>query len=115
MATEEEVKRFLIDFKHKLDFWGIVFRTDRRKNYETMIQLEYLVEDVKKELRDLEIVHYSEGPITETLYKGTYMWVFGKSIQSREVYIKISLGQPSSKAICISFHFAEHSMAYPFK
>jgi hypothetical protein len=115
MATEEEIKRFLIDFKQKLDFWGIIFRSDRGKNFETMIQLEYLVEDVKKELRELEIVHYSEGPINETLYKGADMWVFGKNIQSREVYIKISLGQPSSKVICISFHFAEHSMTYPFK
>jgi hypothetical protein len=114
MASKQETERFLTDFKQKLDFWGILFRS-REKNFETMKQLEYSVEDVKKELKELQLEHYSEGPLSDTLYKGVGMWVFGKAIQSREVYIKISLGQPSEKVLCISFHFAEHSMIYPYK
>lgn len=115
MASKEEIERFLLDFKQKLGFWGILFRSDRSKNFETMKQLEYSVEDVKNELKELELVHYSEGPLTETLYKGADMWVFGKTVQSKEIYIKISLGQSGSKVICISFHFAEQSMIYPYK
>jgi hypothetical protein len=80
--------------------------------------LEFRVEDVKKELKELNelsVVHYSEGPVKETLYNGADMWIFGKVIQNKEVYIKISLGQPSDKAICISFHFSDYSMTYPYK
>ncbi len=43
------------------------------------------------------------------------MWVFGKDIKGREVYIKISLGLENCQTICISFHLAEHNMQYPFK
>lgn len=42
------------------------------------------------------------------------MWVFGKSINKKEIYIKISTGLPNNKTWCISFHIAEHKMHYPF-
>jgi hypothetical protein len=115
MASKAAVESFLQDFKYKLGFWGLLIRTERGKNFETIKQLEYSIEDVKKELRDLAIVNYAEGPLSDVLYKGADMWVFGKMVQSKEVYIKIALGQPGSKVICISFHFAEHAMMYPYK
>ena len=115
MATKEEIGHFLQDFKHKLGFWGLFIRSDRDRNFKTLTALEFQVEDVKKELNELSVVHFSEGPVKETLYKGSDMWIFGKVIQSKEVYIKISMGQPSDKAICISFHFSDYSMTYPYK
>ena len=115
MASKAETERFLLDFKQKLGFWGIIFRSDRDKNFETMKQLEYSVDDVKNELMELEIVHYSEGPLTETLYKGADMWVFGKTVKKKEVYIKITMGAMGGSVICISFHLAQHKMRYPLK
>jgi hypothetical protein len=118
MATKEGIEHFLGDFKYKLGFWGLFIRSDRDKNFKTLTVLEFRVEDVKKELNELNelnVVHYSEGPVKETLYNGADMWIFGKVIQNKEVYIKISLGQPSDKAICISFHFSDYSMTYPYK
>ncbi len=115
MATKDEIERFLKDFKYKLSFWGLFIRSDRDKNFKTLTELEFRVEDVKKELNELSIVHFSEGPVKETLYKGADMWIFGRAIQGKEVYIKISMGQPSDKAICISFHFSDYSMTYPYK
>jgi hypothetical protein len=115
MTSIAAIESFLQDFKYKLGFWGLFLRTERGKNFETIKELEYSVEDVKNELRDLAVANYSGGPVSDVLYKGADMWVFGKMVQSREVYIKIALGQPSSKVICISFHFAEHSMIYPYK
>ena len=115
MATREEIEHFLRDFKHKLGFQGLFIRSDRDKNFKTLTALEFRVEDVKKELNELSVIHFSEGPVKETLYKGSDMWIFGKVIQSKEVYIKISMGQPSDKAICISFHFSDNSMTYPYK
>ena len=43
------------------------------------------------------------------------MWVFGKEVKNREVYIKISMGKANEETICISFHIAEHQIMYPFK
>lgn len=115
MTTKEEIERFLRDFKYKLGFWGLFMRSDRDKNFKTLTVLEFRVEDVKKELNELEVVHFSEGPVKETLYNGADMWIFGKIIQTKEVYIKISMGQPGDKVICISFHFSEYSITYPYK
>jgi hypothetical protein len=43
------------------------------------------------------------------------MWVFGKDVQGREVYIKVMITGVTSQTICISFHIAEHPLIYPFK
>jgi len=92
MATEEDVEQFLRDFKYKLRFWGLFFRSDRDKNFKTLTALEFRLEDVKKELDELGVNHYAEGPIKEVIYQGADMWIFGKLIQNREVYIKITMG-----------------------
>ncbi len=36
-------------------------------------------------------------------------------LQDLKVKIKISMGILNQKAVCISFHLAEHSMNYPYK
>jgi hypothetical protein len=36
-------------------------------------------------------------------------------VKKAEVYIKIRLGKPNGKVICVSFHPAERKMKYPFK
>lgn len=49
------------------------------------------------------------------------MWVFGKDVKDREVYIKLQIIEAiqqngmKSQTICISFHIAEHPLVYPFK
>jgi hypothetical protein len=43
------------------------------------------------------------------------MWVFGKDVKGREIYIKVIISGTTSQTICISFHFAEHPLVYPFK
>lgn len=116
MATETEIELFLKDFKFKLDFWGLLFQNRlNKKNFQTLTDLELNVEDVKKELRALGVANYSEGPLPDKLYNGAPMWVFGKMVSKREIYIKITMGQPNDKVICISFHFPEHAMTYPYK
>ncbi len=116
MATETEIELFLKDFKFKLDFWGLLFQNRlNKKNFQTLTDLELNVEDVKKELKALAVANYSEGPLPDKLYNGAPMWVFGKMVSKREIYIKITMGQPNDKVICISFHFPEHNMTYPYK
>lgn len=115
MATLDEIERFLNDFFTKLSIWGIFVRDDRNKNAQTLLDLEITPADRINIIKKLVAVDYSEGPLPETLFKGADMWVFGKKVKEREVYIKITMGQAGSKVICISFHIAEHRMKYPHK
>ena len=115
MSTEHEVEAFLKDFKIKMNLWGVLIRDDRSKNTQTLINLEISRKDRDEILQALEVKDYCEGPLTETLYNGADMWVFGKTIKGTEVYIKITLGILGSNVICISFHIAEYAMSYPLK
>ena len=115
MATRLEVQRFLRTFHAKLKVFDILFRDDRGKNQAALFDLDitpvYRVEIIKT----LAVTDYSAGPIVSELGKNTELWVFGKDVKQREVYIKISLGFPNESVICISFHLAERPMEYPFK
>jgi hypothetical protein len=53
--------------------------------------------------------------LIENLYGGAEMWVFGKTVRKKEVYIKITMGVINSSVLCISFHLAQHKMQYPLK
>ncbi len=115
MATEEEVDRFLKDFKDKMKIWDILFRDDRGKNAQTLVNLELRPIERIAILENLNTKDFCQGPLDDNLYGIAKMWVFGKSIKKQEIYIKISLGLLGSHVLCISFHIAEHTMNYPFK
>ena len=115
MSTEAEVISFLKDFKEKMKFWDVLFRDDRGKNSQTLIDLELRPIERKAILEALETKDYSEGPMEEKLYGGADMWVFGKTVKKKEVYIKITMGAMGSSVICISFHVSQHKMNYPLK
>jgi hypothetical protein len=113
MNNESRVSTFLKDFKEKMKFWDVLFRDDRGKNIQTLIELELRPIDRKVILESLENIDYSEGPIEEKLYGGADMWLFGKIIKEREVYIKITMGAAGCSVICISFHLSQFKMNYP--
>lgn len=115
MSTETKVASFLKDFKEKMKFWDVLFRDDRGKNAQALVEIELRPIERKAILEALETKDYSEGPIEEKLYGGADMWVFGKTIKKKEVYIKITMGAMNSGVICISFHLAQHKMIYPLK
>jgi hypothetical protein len=115
MANQDEIKAFLQDFHIKMNIWGIVFRDDRGKNSQTLLDLEITRDQRNKVLKALVVEDYSEGPLPEKLYCGADMWVFGKIVKGEEIYIKITMGTAGAKTICISFHIAEHPMNYPQK
>ena len=115
MSSEPEVASFLKDFKEKMKFCDVLFRDDRGKNAQALVDLELRPIDRKATLEALVTKDYSEGPLDEKLYGGADMWVFGKTVKKKEVYIKITMGAMSSSVICISFHLAQHKMNYPLK
>ncbi len=98
-----------------MDIWGVVVRDDRGKNAQTLLYLEITKDFRKKVLKSLVVEDYSEGPLAEKLYGGADMWVFGKLVKGKEIYIKITMGIAGAQVICISFHIAEHLINYPYK
>lgn len=112
---EIEVINFLRDFKEKMKLWDVLFRDERGKNAQALVELELRPIERRIILENLEPNDYSEGPHEEKLYGGSDMWVFGKTVKKKEVYIKITMGAMGSSVICISFHLAQHKMKYPLK
>lgn len=111
---KEEVEHFLKSFQEKKRTFQLTF-IDRPKNKQTLLDLELRAIDREKYLDQLQVRDFSEGPLPEDWYGSMEMWVFGKEIKGKEVYIKICLGPPNSNVICISFHLAEYPVKYPFK
>ena len=93
--TEYDVELFLNDFKVKMQFVDIVFLNDRGKNVKTLAILEIPVTKQKQIVEELDVKDYSEGPIEDTNFVGSPLWVFGKIVKGHELYIKISMGMPN--------------------
>ena len=115
MITKEEVQAFLNQFHAKMKIYGILYRDDRGKNQKTLEELEIVPSYRKVIIESLEVEDYVQGPVVDQLNRLGEMWVFGKDCRGQEIYIKISMGSPGSKTICISFHIAEHPMKYAFR
>lgn len=111
VKTKQEVEQFLSQFGIKFDIWGI-FYIDRDKNNEALKAL-----GITPKARDEIVRQLKTDDYVETLSADFFneMWVFGKDMDGTELYIKIALGQPSSKTVCISFHVAEHPIKYAYK
>ena len=115
MITKEEVQAFLNQFHTKMNIYGILYRDDRGKNQKTLEELEIVPSYRKVVIESLSVEDYIQGPVVDTLNYLGEMWVFGKDVKGREVYIKIMLGGVNCQTICISFHLAEHPLQYAFK
>lgn len=109
----EDVERFLKELHQKMKFFDVIILRDRAKNLETMLELELSNISVREHLNDLKPTDYYKGP-TKDDFNGHDLWEFGKSIKNKEVYIKITIGKINKPAICISFHFPERKIIYPF-
>ena len=81
MAKKTEVEQFLKEFKEKMRLTEVYFRDDRGKNAQTLADLEIRPIDREKVLENLKVEDYSEGPVKDTLYKKSDLWVFGKEVK----------------------------------
>jgi hypothetical protein len=88
----------------------------RKENNECIIQLGYKYPDIKETLLGLSVEDYCEGPCHDRDLPGE-LWVFGKTLESKPVYIKIKLASFGTLRIVrvVSFHFAEHTLEHPFE
>lgn len=107
---------FLNEFKALMER-GHYFVKCHHKNIQALINL-----GINSRLRDeiilsLTLKDYSSGPIKDE-YKPGNLWVFGKNLESTEIYIKLKIvtdEQGNDQAVCYSFHPSEHPLRYPFR
>lgn len=111
----QKIEAFLKEVKSKINIFGIIYIDDRHKNAQALLDLDISPNSRTEYIKHLNIEDFSEGPIEEKMRGFSQMWIFGKTIKEKEVYIKISIGQLNYCAVCISFHIAEHPMKYPLK
>jgi hypothetical protein len=114
LTSQDEIEQFLKNFKLKLSVFDVAY-VGRAKNTQTLLDLEMVPSMRTGILKKLETVDYCEGPLEETFHGAGNMWVFGKKMNGVEFYIKIAMGIPNQKTICISFHVAEQPLQYPYK
>ena len=110
----EDVEKFLNEFAQKMEVFEVYIERNRSKNLQTMLDLELSDLSVREHLKELKATDYYRGP-TKDAFNGPDLWEFGKQIKAKEVYIKISIGNFNKPVLCISFHYPEKNIKYPFK
>jgi len=106
---------FLKEFKQLIQEGGL-YVVNRLDHQNSLADLGLTREACKIEIFGLSVSDYCKGPQPDKDRPGD-IWVFGKEISGREIYIKLKIAQIGSHRIakCISFHAAERPLYYPFK
>lgn len=126
-SDKKDVKGFLKELKDILN--SEKFNTDEdmiivkskkdEMEYSTkylMVDLDYDESDIVKRLKELTLDEYSETLIDKDDDKPPLLFVFGKDINNRLVYINLKIkGERLKRVLCLSFHYAKHAMAFPYK
>lgn len=98
-------------------FYVIGSHTYTSKTYLFLEKIGFTDERVREEMASLCVEDYSAGPLRDDKNRPRDLWVFGKYIESFEVYIKFTVYMldGSIEAICVSFHEAERPLTYPYR
>ncbi len=113
------VEVFLNEFLALARVNDIIF-FGRDKNLDALLELDITSNRRRDILLELKADDYVDGPLeNKSVGMNGDVWVFGKVIRKREVYIKVCINQLANnrgkRSICISFHIAEHPLVYMFK
>ena len=131
-SSRADVKKFLADMKAILcspdfdiehDFFFQEYRLnddpeDMCNNSNTMLALDYSASNIVEELKTLEIQDYSETVLDSKKEGLVPLYVFGRVIKGKEVYIKVRIKSRKNNSefiFCLSFHFAKHPIStFPY-
>lgn len=81
----------------------------------TLVDLEYDARDVAERLKELTLQEYSETLVDKDDFNPPLLFVFGKDINEKQVYIKLKIkGDQAKHVLCVSFHYAETVMTFPY-
>ncbi len=81
----------------------------------TLVNLGYDNADVVECLKGLMIKDYSETLIDKDDDHPPLLFVFGKAINNKLIYIKLKIKSgETKKVLCVSFHYAKWKMEFPY-
>jgi hypothetical protein len=81
----------------------------------TLLDLDYDTYDVVDRLKELTVKEYSETLIDKDDINPPLLFVFGKDINKKQVYVKLKIKEnPSRYVVCVSFHYAKEEMFFPY-
>ena len=116
----EELKELLgkEDFDIDTDFALIKkkkFDDEEHSTPYTMLDLGYDTWDVVERLKELTVAEYSETKIDIDDLDPPLLFVFGKDINRKLVYVKLKIkGNQRRRVLCVSFHYARDPMKFPY-
>jgi hypothetical protein len=112
-GKEEAIGRFLKKFKTVARRRGVDF-IPREAFIQTLASLGITRSICHDELLGLAVEDYCQGPEDNRDRLGE-VWVFGKHMEGKEIYIKLKLAKVGKETIakCLSFHIAEFPLCFP--
>ena len=119
-AFLEELKIFLEKGDFNIDTDFILIRKNKKDDMEhstpyTLLDLDYDIEDVVDRLKELTVEEYSETKIDKDDLDPPLLFVFGKNINRKLIYIKLKIkGDQKRHVLCVSFHYAKDKMKFPY-
>ena len=119
-AFLEELKMFLEKGDFNIDTDFILIRKNKKDDMEhstpyTLLDLDYDIEDVVDRLKELTVEEYSETKIDKDDLDPPLLFVFGKNINRKRIYIKLKIkGDQKRHVLCVSFHYAKDKMKFPY-
>ena len=127
LSKKREVIAFLDELKEVLEKKNFNIDSDltiiRKKKTDdeehstpyTLLDLDYDVSDVAERLKELTVAEYSETKIDKNDLNPPLLFVFGKEINRKLVYIKLKIkGDHRRRILCVSFHYARDPMNFPY-
>lgn len=127
-SKEKEIIEFLKELKNILHSEGFnidsdftIIKSKKKSGKEqystpyTLLDLDYDVSDVVDRLKELTIREYSETLVDKDDTNPPLLFVFGKDINGKQIYIKLKIkGSQTRHVLCVSFHYAEEKMIFPY-
>lgn len=80
----------------------------------TLLDLDYDAEDVVSRLKELKVEEYSETKIDTNDVNPPILFVFGKDINGKLIYVKLKIRNLKKQVVCVSFHYAKDKMEFPY-
>lgn len=116
-----DLQNTLVDKDFNIDKDFTIIKTKKISGKEqfstpyTMLDLEYDAYDIVEKLKELTVGEYSETLIDIDDNNPPLLFVFGKAINGKLVYIKLKLKDYKRRhVLCVSFHYAENNMIFPY-
>lgn len=117
----EEMNKVLCSENFNIDKNLTIIKSKKDKEKEqfstpyTLVDLEYDTYDIVERLKELTVKEYSETLFDRDDDEPPLLFVFGKYINSKLVYIKLKVkGEENKRVLCLSFHYAERKMELPY-